>query len=391
MSDTSAANVEPSPVIEPPRASGRRFRQLSPGDPFPWLGQRVASKPHFAFDTMAGRYQLFGFFMAACDADARAAIEAVHRSRQLFDDRHCSFIGVSITRADEGCGLRDLLPGIRFAWDFDHALSRACGAVPEDSDPEAPTPCRRCWVLVDPSLHVLRVFPFGGPEASAAVMQAVAQLPEPDLFGGVRRPAPVLVLPNVFEPELCAALIAAYDAAGGEESGVHRNGQGVIDAGFKRRKDHTVTDAAMLAQINGRITRRVLPEIEKLFFMRAQYIERHIVGCYAALDGGHFGPHRDNRQGLTAHRRFAVSINLNAGFGGGEVVFPEYNLQGCKAPPGWAVVFPCAILHQVRPVTSGARYAFLPFVYDEGGRAIREAELARLAAEAAASRLSPAG
>ena len=391
MLDVAAPADAEGAVAEPPRApSPPRFRQLAAGDPFPWLGQRVASKPHFAFDTLAGRYQLYGFFMGAGDADARAAIEAVHRSRTLFDDAHCSFIGVSITRADETCGLRDLLPGVRFAWDFDHALSRACGAVPEDSDPDAPTRCRRFWLLVDPSLHVLRIFPFGGAEASAAVMRAVAQLPEPDLFGGVRRPAPVLVLPNVFEPELCAKLIAAYDAAGGEESGVHRHGQGVLDAGFKRRKDFTVADPQMLAGINGRILRRVIPEIEKLFFMRAHYIERHIVGCYAALDGGHFAPHRDNRQGLTAHRRFAVSINLNAGFGGGEVVFPEYGLQGHKAPPGWAVVFPCAILHQVRPVTSGARYAFLPFVYDESGRAIREAELARLAAETAAALSAPA-
>lgn len=38
------------------------------------------------------------------------------------------------------------------------------------------------------------------------------------------------------------------------------------------------------------------------------------------------------------------------------------------------MVFPCAILHAVRPVTSGARYAFLPFVYDQAGKEIRDAE-----------------
>lgn len=46
------------------------------------------------------------------------------------------------------------------------------------------------------------------------------------------------------------------------------------------------------------------------------------------------------------------------------------------APPGWAVVFPAAALHMVSMVTKGRRYAFLPFVYDEAGAAIRQRNLA---------------
>jgi predicted 2-oxoglutarate/Fe(II)-dependent dioxygenase YbiX len=83
---------------------------------------------------------------------------------------------------------------------------------------------------------------------------------------------------------------------------------------------------------------------------------------------------------LTAHRRFALSVNLTADFDGGEVSFPEYNGRGIKAPPGWCVVFPAAILHMVTRVTRGKRYAFLPFVYDEEGANIRAAALARHAA-----------
>ena len=177
----------------------------------------------------------------------------------------------------------------------------------------SPVAVQRFWMLVDPSLHVLRVFPFN-IAAMDEVLDAVGQLVEPDLFGGVRRPAPILLLPNVFEPELCTKLIRAYDDAGGDESGVHRDGQGVLDASFKRRKDHTLADPELLTAVNTRIARRVLPEIEKLFFMQAAYIERHIVGCYSAADNGHFAPHRDNRVGLTAHRRYAISVNLNAAF-----------------------------------------------------------------------------
>jgi predicted 2-oxoglutarate/Fe(II)-dependent dioxygenase YbiX len=36
------------------------------------------------------------------------------------------------------------------------------------------------------------------------------------------------------------------------------------------------------------------------------------------------------------------------------------------------VVFSCSLLHEATPVTRGRRYAFLPFLYDEAGAAIRE-------------------
>src|SRR5262249_22171171 len=133
-----------------------------------------------------------------------------------------------------------------------------------------------------------------------------------------------------------------------------------------------ITDELLCQTLLECVNRRVVPEIRRLFFMEITRMERYIVGCYAAEDNGHFNPHRDNDPGVTAHRRFAVSVNLNADFQGGAVQFPEYNLRGITAPPGWAVVFPCAILHAVSPVTSGRRYAFLPFVFDESGARIRE-------------------
>src|SRR5258708_20386227 len=101
-----------------------------------------------------------------------------------------------------------------------------------------------------------------------------------------------------------------------------------------------------------------------------------MIGCYGGEDEGHFHPHRDNQGALTAHRRFAISINLNGDFDGGQVMFPEYNRRGLKVPTGWAIVFPCAILHSVATVMRGRRYAFLPFFYDEEGSRIRAANRA---------------
>jgi predicted 2-oxoglutarate/Fe(II)-dependent dioxygenase YbiX len=120
-------------------------------------------------------------------------------------------------------------------------------------------------------------------------------------------------------------------------------------------------------------------------------MERYIVCCYAAEDQAHFRAHRDNTTKGTAHRRFAVSINLNAEFEGGELHFPEYGRRGFKPPPGGAVVFSCSLLHAVTPVTKGNRYAFLPFLYDDAAAKIREANNAFLGEGVEAYRAAPKG
>jgi predicted 2-oxoglutarate/Fe(II)-dependent dioxygenase YbiX len=104
-------------------------------------------------------------------------------------------------------------------------------------------------------------------------------------------------------------------------------------------------------------------------------MERDIVCCYAAEDEAHFRAHRDNTTKGTAHRRFAVSVNLNDDFDGGEVNFPEYGPRSFKAPIGGAVVFSCSLLHAVSKVTRGRRFAFLPFLYDDEAARVREANI----------------
>jgi peroxiredoxin len=355
------------------------YANLTPGDPCPWVRQRSASLPTLNVDFFAGRYIVLCFFGSAADPRGRYAVDAMLRHRDRFDDRRASFFGISIDPADESEGrVKDINPGVHFLWDFDRAVSRQCGALPREQPQNATgrIPYRLFWLVLDPSLHVLASFPISDAEGSdEAVFTFLDSLPEPENFAGFEIPAPVLILPNVFEPGLCQKLINLYDVGGGIESGVRRNDDAtyVIDAAIKRRKDYTINGQEIIRIIQNRLVRRVFPEIEKLFFMKITRMERYIVGCYAAEDGGHFRPHRDNGADSTAHRRFAVSINQNADFDSGEVCFPEYNPRGHKAPPGWAVVFPCATLHKVLRVTRGRRYAFLPFVYGEEGARIRMA------------------
>ncbi|TVQ41305.1 MAG: 2OG-Fe(II) oxygenase, partial [Geminicoccaceae bacterium] len=309
----------------------------------------------------------------------QAAITAVRARPEIFDDERASFFGVSVDPNDEreqrGA---DSYPGYRFFWDFDGTASRLYGALPTDAQPgQGPMPFRALWVVLDPTLRVIEVIPFAPDQSDLqALFTLMESLPPPSRFAGFEVQAPILFLPRVFEPEFCQRLIALYEAHGGEESGFMRDVDGktvaVSDPRHKRRRDYIIQDQELIAATQARFRRRVVPEIHKVHQFRVTRMERYIVACYAAEDEGHFRAHRDNTTKGTAHRRFAVSVNLNDDFDGGEVSFPEYGSRSFKAPVGGAVVFSCSLLHAVSKVTRGRRYAFLPFLYDDAAAELRE-------------------
>jgi peroxiredoxin len=354
--------------------------RLLPGDPAPRFRQRSTSNPRYAFDTVAGRYIALCFFASAGDEIGRDAYRAILANRHYFDDERVCVFGVSVDPVDETAArVRAHLPGIRFFWDFDFQVSRLYGAVPRGSRLGPQTGFRRFWIVLDPMLRVLKTFPLPEHEALFAYLDG---LPPPPRFAGFDIPAPVLILPNVFEPELCRHLVALYERSGGGESGfmTEIGGKTVLRQNpiHKIRQDCIITEPALIGALQHRVERRIVPEIRKAFQFTVTRMERYLIGCYSSEDGGHFAPHRDNTTAGTTHRRFAVSINLNAEFEGGEISFPEYGGRGFKPPPGGAVVFSCSLLHTVSTVTRGRRYAFLPFLYDDAAAAIREANAAKV-------------
>ena len=356
------------------------FATLGPGDPAPWFHQRSAGNPRYAFDTVGGRWVVMCFFGTAGDEDGKRAIAAINDNRALFDDERACFFGVSIDSNDEAKErVADAMPGLRYFWDFDGAISRLYGALPQDSAPGAKgLQMRRFWVVLDPLLRVRKVVQFQ-PKGSEipALISYLKQLPAPDRFAGIDVPVPVLILPDVFEPDFCKHLIAIYENRGGKESGFMREVDGktveIRDNKHKVRRDVLLEDPALIRQTQVRIHRRIVPEIRKVHQFQVTRMERYLVACYAAEERGHFRAHRDNTTKGTAHRRFAVSINLNHEFEGGEIGFPEYGPKSFKLPTGTACVFSCSLLHQVSPVTAGKRYAFLPFLYDDAAAKVREA------------------
>lgn len=358
---------------------GAGHRLLQPGALAPWFhGHEVGGNPRYSFNTVAGRDVVLLFFGSAADDRVTAALSLVGERAAAFDGNRLCFFGISIDPRDAATGrLAAQLPGIRFFLDADREISVAYGATAAAAADEAALPYHAHWLLLDRMLRVVAVAPLDQGEALLDL--AVTRTARPV----VEAPPPILVVERVFEPELCRTLIARYDAHGGQESGFMReeNGRTVErhDPLHKRRRDHTIEDPALCRTIAARINQRLTPSIARAFQFEATRMERYIVARYDAVDGGHFRAHRDNTTKGTAHRRFAVTINLNAGdYDGGDLRFPEFGNRSYRAPTGGAIVFSCSLLHEAQPVTRGVRYAFLPFLYDEAAAAIRKTNAAFL-------------
>jgi peroxiredoxin len=349
-------------------------RLLLPGDPVPWFRARATNNDNFAFSTVAGRYLVLCLFGSASRPETKSPLDSLLAHSALFDDTKCAFFGVSCDPKDESeKRVVPRVPGIRYFWDFDGQVSELLGALDRAKGKYQPF-----TLVIDPALRVLNVFPFRTTaDHGAEVAAFVEGLPPPDLHAGVPVVAPVLVIPRLFEPEFCRDLIAYYHANGGTDSGFMREVEGrtvgVLDYGHKRRSDCTIADPKLKSYALQRIVRRLIPEIQKAFQFRATRLERYIVACYAADPGGYFRPHRDNTTKGTAHRRFAVTINLNAEeYEGCDLRFPEFGSTIYRAPTGGAVVFSCSLLHEATPMRRGTRYAFLPFLYDDAAALLRQ-------------------
>jgi len=176
-------------------------------------------------------------------------------------------------------------------------------------------------------------------------------------------------VPDVLDPERCAELIAVWEQEGHSETGVEAATGGgrteLRNMQLKRRRDHVVGDPQRSRELATTIGRRVLPELSKAFAYRASRFEGFKIACYQASDRGFFGAHRDNLSPATAHRRFALTLNLNDGYQGGQLRFPEYGPELYRPAAGAGLVFSCSHLHEVLEVTAGRRFVLLSFLFGD--------------------------
>ncbi|KQN26949.1 hypothetical protein ASE86_09240 [Sphingomonas sp. Leaf33] len=352
-------------------------RLLDRGDFAPFFKAPILDgRPDWSFGAAAGVPVVLFFMGSAAIPIVAQALATLLARHERFDDIGARLFGVTCDPADVADRrIAQRMPGIRHFLDYDRTISTLYGAALPGSDRYQPH-----ILVLD---RTLQVFARISIDAAADVFAALDRLsgrPAQDW-------APVLTVPDILEEDVCAALIDVYDRQGGTESGFMREVDGkttlISDPTFKRRRDADIDDPRLRDALAIRLRTRLAPAIQRTFQFAATRIERYIVAAYDADEGGFFNAHRDNTTKGTAHRRFAVTINLNDTYDGGDLRFPEFGERTYRAPKGGAVVFSCSLLHEATPMIRGRRYATLPFLYDEAAARVRRTNIAYLADQAA--------
>ncbi len=337
-----------APLLRPPPA-----RLLDAGDTAPivhaldHIGRPFAS----GADAFAGKPILLLFCPALDETSlgafralpAEAALVAISRhgvAENAAAHAHCSlpFAILADTRAD---------------------IFKGYGVDPYPAAPGA------TLFILDAGHRVARVLERMEPAAMAA--EALAELRRL----GASRPVvrlqahpPVLVLPRMLSHADCDFLAAIwrrdvpeYPTDGFTNAGTRREAgdfKAVHDGGYGRAVEYIVQEESLQRFIDGRLRRRLLPEVRKAFQATGLQREGYRIAGYEA--GGFINPHRDNSIPSNAKRLFTMTVNLNAGeYEGGELRFREYGEQLYAVERGTAIVWSASLLHEVLPVTKGRR------------------------------------
>ena len=175
-------------------------------------------------------------------------------------------------------------------------------------------------------------------------------------------PPPVLMVPDVISDDLATRLIAYLE--NNRDAAFHNSSD------YKSRS-HIHPDAALEKELDDKLSKSLLPEIEKVFYSAISHRETYKICCYDAEDAGCFGKHRDTID-PHLHRRYALTLVLNDDFEGGGISFPEYTDELITVPRNWAVVFPGSLYHQVHNIGVGRRYVIISFLFSEAEARLKD-------------------
>lgn len=360
--------------------------RLSAGEPAPWFTAVLASdhRKSVSFHELAGRPMVLAVFGSTTQPGVAELLARLASHDEVFDGESAILVTAGNDPRDFADSSLPQIAGQVRLWDQNATAARVFGVLENPSNGDAPEFNTQVFVL-SPALQIVDVVPLDNPgPAVDRVLSSLATIPRAKADTQV---TPVLVVPNVFDVAFCRRLIELFDEAGGREIGAIENQGKMVqrfDPAFRQRRDWYVEDKAALDLCKLQLGRRLLPMVHRAFQFSTSRIERYLVGCYDAETGGHFGSHRDNVEPPVAHRRFALTINLNENYGGGYLRFPEFGPRQFRGATGEAIVFSCSLLHEVTPITRDRRYAFISFLYDEAGQRQRD-EYARRAAQSPAA------
>ena len=351
-------------------------RPLGIGDLWPSIGFAGGAGSDFnpMSDDQAGKLHVLVFIADPAKPNSKAALDAFAQKRDALADVGAE-VRVVLTAAAAGDHAKtgETLPfplaidktGQGFAA---AGLAVTYGRLLAD---------QAAVLAVGPNLHVLATVP---ANAKGNPVDAVLDRAKPMAkrrSSGVMTAShpPVLMVPDVFGPEECRKLMEIYRTTGQEfvEPG-HNKLQGrttdvkmrIPDYGRNDRIDHWVCSQETNTYIDQRLVPRLMPEIAKAFNYKVTRHERYRIACYEGERQASEHGHRDNTAPIVAHRRFAVTINLNSDdYEGAELKFPEFGDMVYKPASGTAIVCSCSILHEVMAMQSGARFALLAFLFGE--------------------------
>ena len=222
--------------------------------------------------------------------------------------------------------------------------------------------------------HVYALFKGDAGAQAEAALSAVRALLAERRTGALVPHPPILVVPDVLSLADCRRLIQVYETRGkvfvepghGDDHMTTDYKMRIPEYGRADRIDHWIVDKDTASFIDGRLGSRLFPEIRKAFQYPVTRRERMRIGCYTGSRGGEAHGHRDDSEVISAHRRFAMSINLNSEeFEGGALRFLEYGDQEYRPATGAAIVFSSSILHEALEVRAGRRFVLLAFLFGE--------------------------
>jgi peroxiredoxin len=319
-------------------------------------------------DDLAGNPTVVVFCPNAAAPQSRALLAAIEDIRAQLADLGGRVLAVTRGTAAANADLgKQLGLGFPVLADPQGGSFRLYGVTGDGKGGDEPP----ATFLLGPNQHLRLALRGDGADHAARVLDSISLMAAARRSEVMAPHPPVLIVPDVLSKADCQRLMTVFAMEGNVwvEPGHGNKGlredykMRVPDYGRQDRVDHWVMNPGTRDFIVSRLGARLFPEIRKAFQYRITKFENFRIACYEGARGGEPHGHRDNSEPLVAHRRFAVSINLNTEeFEGGSLRFPEFGGQIYRPAAGAAIAFSCSLLHEVLPVTSGRRFVVLAFL-----------------------------
>ncbi|MBE9041242.1 redoxin domain-containing protein [Oscillatoriales cyanobacterium LEGE 11467] len=346
-------------------------RTLSIGDRIPLFGLLDRTGDRFILSDNAGKPAIVFFYAQDEMPGCQEVAIAFRDLKPECDEANVQIYSISLDRPESRHAFGEQQDiSYTLLCDTNRAVSKLYGVCRPSDDEKGDWIYARAAFLIDTNLRILQIYHLGELETAIDRIRT-------DIHTLIRREeprhmtmqAPVLLIPNVLDKEFCQDLIRLWQTDNGDSGFMKREGDrtvGYIDYTHKIRRDHFVGDRKILRRLVSIVQRRVFTEIKRAFQFEATRWESFRIGSYDSSRGGFFRAHRDDTTGGTAHRRFAMTLNLNAGeYEGGFLRFPEHGPHLYKPDTGSAVIFSGSVMHEATDITAGERFVLLSFFYGE--------------------------